>query len=287
MNTRYNSGHWNATKQNRTLTSHHHTGLELTLVLNGSASWNIDGRQVHTPARHLSFTWPWQVHSAWGNTLSTVEIYWLTLPVKHTPECIENPLEFAPELGLRPEENRILMQRFKQLSPTPVIKGSSLICQKFPVLVERLRKSKGLLDFTSRTIILSILSEILQSSSRTTKPSDNSRQRVKRFLQELEADPSAEWSLEEMSDHCELGRTHFNRWMRELTGETAMRHLARLRTQRAQALLQHTDQPITDIAFNCGFQTSQYFATVFRSFTGQSPQDYRRQKKAAQTRAIE
>jgi AraC-like DNA-binding protein len=33
---------------------------------------------------------------------------------------------------------------------------------------------------------------------------------------------------------------------------------------------------ITEIAFRCGFQSSQYFAKVFRGRSGHSPSDHRK-----------
>jgi AraC-like DNA-binding protein len=42
---------------------------------------------------------------------------------------------------------------------------------------------------------------------------------------------------------------------------------------------------VTDIALDCGFTTSQYFATVFRRQMGRSPRSYRTEVLAARGRA--
>ena len=44
----------------------------------------------------------------------------------------------------------------------------------------------------------------------------------------------------------------------------------------------HTAASISDVAYACGFESSQYFATVFRRHTGRSPSAYRAERACAQ-----
>lgn len=54
-----------------------------------------------------------------------------------------------------------------------------------------------------------------------------------------------------------------------------MEYLFRLRTERAKTLLRETGIKVIDIAFECGFSSSQYFANTFRHATGMTPSEYR------------
>jgi transcriptional regulator GlxA family with amidase domain len=45
---------------------------------------------------------------------------------------------------------------------------------------------------------------------------------------------------------------------------------------RAQGLITGTDMSIKEIAYECGFNSSQSFARAFRRATGQPPQQYRK-----------
>ena len=54
-----------------------------------------------------------------------------------------------------------------------------------------------------------------------------------------------------------------------------MDYLARLRVRRAKALLRNGRLPVTRIAFDLGFSSSQYFATFFKRFAGFTPTAYR------------
>ena len=55
------------------------------------------------------------------------------------------------------------------------------------------------------------------------------------------------------------------------------------RIQRAKRLLLTSDRPVTDLAFDLGFPSSQYFATVFRGLVGMTPRDYRQRALRAPT----
>lgn len=72
-----------------------------------------------------------------------------------------------------------------------------------------------------------------------------------------------------------MGRTQFTQHCRDLTNSSPMEVLNDLRLSRAAELLTGTASPVTDIAQICGFGTSQYFATRFRTRYGQSPTAYR------------
>ena len=79
-----------------------------------------------------------------------------------------------------------------------------------------------------------------------------------------------------MSQITGLGRTRLSQLIKERTGDSPIIYLNRLRIRKAQELLRETGQSITEIAFACGFQSSQYFARTFKHLTGgRTPRDYR------------
>ena len=79
-----------------------------------------------------------------------------------------------------------------------------------------------------------------------------------------------------MSQITGLGRTRLSQLIKERTGDSPIIHLNRLRIRKAQELLRHTGQSVTEIAFACGFQSSQYFARTFKQLTGgRTPRGYR------------
>lgn len=65
------------------------------------------------------------------------------------------------------------------------------------------------------------------------------------------------------------------RTFRRATGRTPVEYLLRLRIRRACELLRRTEMNITEIAFETGFQDSNYFSRQFRLIMNKSPRDYR------------
>jgi AraC-like DNA-binding protein len=62
---------------------------------------------------------------------------------------------------------------------------------------------------------------------------------------------------------------------KERTGLAPGQYLQKIRITSAMYLLRNTEMPVKNIAFECGFKTSEYFCTVFLDATGMSPGKYR------------
>ncbi|SJZ84995.1 helix-turn-helix domain-containing protein [Consotaella salsifontis] len=68
----------------------------------------------------------------------------------------------------------------------------------------------------------------------------------------------------------------FNRLFRDATATTPHNYLVKLRLSRAMRALRKSEESITDVAFACGFNDSNYFSYSFSKMTGMSPSEYRR-----------
>ncbi|MHC4551347.1 MAG: helix-turn-helix transcriptional regulator [Planctomycetota bacterium] len=68
----------------------------------------------------------------------------------------------------------------------------------------------------------------------------------------------------------------FVHYCKRITSMTALEYLSQCRVNKARELLnEKPDMNVLDIAMACGFESSQYFATVFKKKTGQTPSQYR------------
>ena len=104
---------------------------------------------------------------------------------------------------------------------------------------------------------------------------------VKLFLAELAQRCDEPWTLNELAKQCGLGRSHFSHHCRELTNRTPIDYLTVCRIEKASELLRREGgRSVTDIAFACGFQSSQYFATVFAAQMGCGPGAWRKKPVA-------
>jgi len=102
------------------------------------------------------------------------------------------------------------------------------------------------------------------------------RRTVELFLAALPQHLEDPWTVPEMARHCGLGISAFEDYCCRITNQTPAKYLTHCRVEAAREML--ASRPalsITDVAFSCGFQSSQYLATVFRQKLGQSPRTFR------------
>lgn len=107
-------------------------------------------------------------------------------------------------------------------------------------------------------------------------PKNPGVERVQRADDYLRAHLGTAVTLEAIAREAGLSRFHLLRLFKQVHGETPMKRLTRLRMEHAQSLLAATPLPITQVAFQCGYETPAHFALAFRRFTGMTPSAYRR-----------
>ena len=83
-------------------------------------------------------------------------------------------------------------------------------------------------------------------------------------------------TLEELATIANVSKYHFCNLFKELTGKTFKEFQNHIRINKAHELLATTDIPITEIAFLCGFNDSNYFSRKFRQITGNTPLEARK-----------
>ncbi len=81
-----------------------------------------------------------------------------------------------------------------------------------------------------------------------------------------------------LADDACFSTFHFHRMFCAMTGETAGEMARRLRMERAAHMLSWTQEPVTGIAFDAGFETLEAFSRAFKAIYGSSPSLYRRLK---------
>ena len=108
---------------------------------------------------------------------------------------------------------------------------------------------------------------------------DNYIKRINRVVGYLNQQVIATPSLQDLADIAAISPFHFHRVYRAITGETPAATTRRLRLARAAGMLKETAKPITEIAFDVGYESSQSFSKAFREATGHSASDLRREPK--------
>jgi len=82
--------------------------------------------------------------------------------------------------------------------------------------------------------------------------------------------------LGEVARRLGVNRTRLFEQFKRVTGLTPNDYLLRARVERARVLMADPRRSVTEVALAVGLGSSQYFSTVFRRYTGQTPGAFRR-----------
>jgi len=106
------------------------------------------------------------------------------------------------------------------------------------------------------------------------------QQRLLRVLLHIQNHLDASLALDELADVAHFSPFHFHRIFRGMIGESVKEHVRRLRLERAAHRLRFTVQPVTEIAFDAGYQQHEAFTRAFRAMFEQSPAEFRKTHRA-------
>ena len=84
--------------------------------------------------------------------------------------------------------------------------------------------------------------------------------------------------VDDVARHVHATVRSLRRYFHAATGRTMTDEITRLRLERAKRLLVESDQPVKQVAGECGFTDAAYFHRVFAQAKGVSPGEYRRQR---------
>ena len=105
--------------------------------------------------------------------------------------------------------------------------------------------------------------------------------RLLRAKDRMDAASYEAWPVRRLASVSGVSPAHFARSFATAFGAPPHRYLLTRRIERATALLRDTELPITEIAFETGWNSLGTFGRVFRDITGESPGGFRARERAA------
>lgn len=97
------------------------------------------------------------------------------------------------------------------------------------------------------------------------------------YIEKNYADPDL--NLNSVCSYLSISTSRFSTIFKNITGETFMEVLIRIRMQKAKELLENTDLKNYEIAEKVGFSDPHYFSISFKKMTGKTPSEYAREKR--------
>ncbi len=267
---------------------HSHEGYELLFLLEGATAYEFGNREtVRLRGGHFLVIPPRTVHRGLHNVRSPSTICGLAInpsrrggwrnttftntDVRHLRTALE---QSSRKVRLFNPSLRWLVRRLMD-----------------EIVAHPVKPDSANAPAALRTLVCAVLVEsMFQMLAPPTEPRESVAAAMAFFRQHLH-EPI---QMPDLVRHLGFSRARTFELFKSQTGLTPNDYLQRLRIEKAQELLRNSTRSMTEIAMETGFNSGQYFCTVFRRYTGLTPANYRKgnrpvlppKQKAAETAAL-
>ena len=246
---------------------HFHHNYEIVFIKNGKGRIFINDTCQEYENGAILFLSPCLPHYSFTNAQfeDNFEI------VIHFDEAfIENRLKPIPEfLSLIP-----FIHQSKK-----VLVYDSIFKEKQTAIFEEIVNQNPLEQLISFFRILSRLASSSNYHYLLNKPFNDSRiqhKQVENIFNFINENYQQSISTKDIAKHLNLTTNSFCKVFKKLTHKTFITYLNEYRIHRASNLLENTNDTISEIAFQCGFENLSYFSKMFYRVKNNKPIDYKR-----------
>lgn len=239
-------------------------------VKGGEVDYKIDGEQINIPTNYSlllnCINSGKQIHNS--NSKSNCEIVIVTfypeilkkIYDRELPLLLQKPGNILSNKSSEKINNDFLIQKYIEgllfYFENPSLINEDILILKVKEIILLLSQTQ---NFESIQLILS------QLFSPTTYT----------FKQIIEANLFSQLTIEELAEQNNLSVSSFKREFAKIYHDTPANYIKAKKLEKAAGLLQLSDQRITEIAFECGFNDLANFTKSFTSKYSISPTNYR------------
>lgn len=108
--------------------------------------------------------------------------------------------------------------------------------------------------------------------------SSQSSRAVQDIITYLQKNYGEKITLKDLADHTSYTESECCRLFKRYTGSSIFTYLQNLRLEQSVSMLQQTDKPVSDIAYECGFSSTSYYIQRFREHFRETPLQFRKEK---------
>jgi len=249
------------------LIAHAHAQIyEVHCVLRGTQHFWVGKDTFQVGAGMAFLTRPGEMHGGANDSLSPGEWLWI-----HIQFPSREPLP-----GLTSVDTEQVRQAL-DTAPHRLFQASQALRSAFARLLE---EHHAILPFGELMARLTY-HELLVCLARDLAPAGESGRRqfvsyaVRQAIRWIDQHLMESFSMSNVAGAAGLSESGLRRRFHEEMGTSPAEYVTQQRILRARQLLRETNRPITDIALDLGFNSSPYFAAVFKRITGQTPSAFR------------
>lgn len=272
-------GYWDAHEsQDWGLDWHRNEGIEFHFLESGSMPYAQENKKVMLKPGHLTITRPWEAHKVGDPYIGMGKFYWVILDMG-----VRRPHQdwiWPDWITLTPYDLERLTTILRQ-NDQSILMTNKEVASCFSNLGRAIDNdlqgsSASHIRLLINQLLLLVLDKLNKEDIELNESLTDSSRSVKLFLKELNKSLSDNWTIELMSQSAGVGITRFTHHCKQLTNLTPIRYLMLKRLELSKQLLIKEEQlSIAEVAYQCGFSTSQYFASAFKKQEKCTPKEFR------------
>ena len=242
----------------------HGNCYEICYIIRGTVEWWVGDFVTNVGPGEIFITGPDEEHGGVDTFIQPCELYWA---------IVQPGADWLPDLsklGRQFQGGPILELWFERLLAEH--RAVQPIDEATPArLAEARLAARGALQ-----ILLTDVTRFHRLAQEHSDPARSTPPQIALAMRAMREHLDQPDCLDRAAAAAGLRNTQFRLRFREATGFSPVEYRILLQIREAKARLRETDQPVTQLALDLGFSSSQYFATVFRKMVGLTPQGFRR-----------
>jgi len=98
---------------------------------------------------------------------------------------------------------------------------------------------------------------------------------IKKAQEFIEHNYQEKISVDQLADHCLVGRRSFERRFKKATNNTVAEYIQRVKVEAAKRSFENSRKNINEVMYDVGYTDTKAFRTIFKRITGLTPVEYR------------
>ena len=244
---------------------HHHSDIiEIHCLIKGRRVFHLNEETYVITGSEMFITLPYEPHYTSNNDLSPCSFFGFQIDVREKDALLGLNKEYSialyeilNTLGYRhlrfsSNEEQLLKHAFENISDENI--------------------SSHLLGVQYLTCLLFKIPDFIPVRNEEKRISDAN---IKRVIKHINSCYKEDLQLKELSAISGYSLSRFKIKFKEIVGIPPANYITFKKLEHSKTLLEQTQFPITQVAYDSGFSSSNYFCTVFRNFTNYTPSEYR------------
>ena len=257
-------GHYQYCAARPGLTTHAHPKtVEICYLERGYQTYRALGREYHLVGGDVFVTAPDEPHDTGGHPEDRGVLYWLNLRI---------PKPGGSLLMLPAAESALLTERLCSL-PERQFAGRPVLKQIFKSIFDLYDQPKNAFQRVAlaNQLVRCIL-EVIYSANRHRGM--HCSPLIAAIVERIKSRPELDYALADLAGEAGLSLSRFKTKFKAQMGVAPHEFILRCKMDAAKGMLAVEGRSVTETAMRLGFSSSQYFATVFKRFTQQTPVEF-------------